>query len=183
MREVGLAVQDLINSGVSVGRDFLWIYENERQKIAERAKLGKPFAVPSTASRRIARFHLVDGVRGTPNMWGKSELRTLQLTATPTTTGKLTLSGNFSLKTRNGKRGYSGKIDGNLTLDPKSGDWTQLRFLADGTAFGAGTYTPNQPKKPYRLLVGILNTDLPESRVVPPEEVATYNRVTRYKNP
>ena len=65
----------------------------------------------------------------------------------------------------------------------KSGDWTQLRFLADGTAFGAGTYTPNQPKKPYRLLVGILNTDLPESRVVPPEEVATYNRVTRYKNP
>jgi hypothetical protein len=52
MREVGLAVQDLINSGVSVGRDFLWIYENERQRIAECAKFGKPFAVPSTVSRR-----------------------------------------------------------------------------------------------------------------------------------
>lgn len=170
-----------LNAGV--GRDFCWIYENERREIAKLAANGVEFTVPDTVTRRIARFHFVDGVRGTPNMWQKHEIKSLSLRAKPDSSGQLTLTGKFSLRTRNGKRGYSGKIDGTLTFDPETFAWTRLRLLADGTAFGAGTYTPNQPKNHYRLLVGLLNTVLPEARFVPPEEVAIHNRDTGYREP
>ncbi len=170
-----------LNKGV--GRDFCWIYENERQEVAQLAGRGEKFAMPTTISRRIARFHLVDGVRGTPNMWWSDEVKSLHLVATPVGPGQLTLSGDFTLRSRDGRRGYFGKIEGSLTFDPETLEWTRVRLLADGKAFGAGTYTPNQPTGSYRLLVGLLDTDLPEARIVPPEEVATQNRDTRYKSP
>lgn len=170
-----------LNKGV--GRDFCWVYEAERQQVTVLAAKGEPFEIPSTIARRIARFHLVDGVRGTPNMWRSNEVRELMLMAEPIIEGQLVITGKFKLRTRNGRRGYAGKINGTLTFDPGTHAWTRLRLLADGTAFGSGTYTPNQPKKPYRLLVGLLNTELPEARLVPPEEVVTQNQDTRYRNP
>ena len=91
----------------------------------------------------------------------------------PVEAGQLTISGKFALRTRSGRRSYSGKLDGTIRFDPETGAWTRVRLLADGVASGAGTYTPNQPKQPYRLLVGVLDTTLPEARIVPPEEVAT----------
>lgn len=170
-----------LNNGV--GRDFCWIYENELREVAKLAAAGKEFPLPVTIARRIARFHLVDGVRGTPNMWDSKEIKKLSLNAKPVGAGKLTLSGEFALRTRSGRRGFAGKIEGTITFDLETAAWTRVRLLADGTAFGAGTYTPNQPKKPYRLLVGLLETKLPEALVVPPEEVATQNNATRYQNP
>ena len=170
-----------LNNGV--GRDFCWIYENERREVAELATAGGEFEMPDTIARRIARFHLVDDVRGTPNMWQEDEVKSLRLHAQPAGPGQLILSGNFSLHSKGGRRGYTGTFDGTLTFDPATFAWTRVRLLADGTAFGAGTYTPNQPKKPYRLLVGVLETSLPEARIVPPEEVATHNGDSRYQNP
>lgn len=170
-----------LNNGV--GRDFCWIYENERREIAELAAAGEEFDVPAALARRIARFHLVDGVRGTPNMWESNEVRALSLRAKPTGAGQLTLVGEFTLRARSGRLGYSGKIEGTLSFDPESFEWTRVRILADGVAFGSGTYTPNQPKKPYRLLVGLLETDLSEAKIVPPEEVATHSGDKRYRNP
>jgi hypothetical protein len=170
-----------LNKGV--GRDFCWIYQNELREVAELAAGGKEFPLPATIVRRIARFHLVDGVRGTPNMWDGKEIKKLSLVAKPVGAGQHSLSGEFALRTRSGRRGYAGKIDGTITFDPETSAWTRVRLLADGTAFGAGTYTPNQPKKPYRLLVGVLETELPEARIVPPEEVATQNNAKRYLIP
>lgn len=172
-----------LNNGV--GRDFCWVYAQELQDIARHARgqRGSTFSLPASLVRRIARFHLVDDVRGTPNMWEPSEVHAAKLQARILSATSLQLSGNFALKTASGKRGYAGKLEGTLELSPSTGKWTRLRLLADGTAFGAGTYTPNQPPNPYRLLVGFLNTSLPEARVVPPEEVATYNRTTRYRSP
>lgn len=170
-----------LNDGV--GRDFCWIYQNELREVAELAAQGDPFEIPATIARRIARFHLVDDVRGTPNMWEPKEIKKLNLSAKPVGAGQLALAGEFALRSRNGRRGYAGKIDGTITFNAETAAWTRVRLLADGTAFGAGTYTPNQPKKPYRLLVGLLETDLPEARIVPPEEVATQNNPTRYQSP
>lgn len=171
----------LLNEGV--GRDFCWIYDNELREVAELAAGGTEFTMPATIARRIARFHLVDDVRGTPNMWDSSEIKQLSLSAMPVGAGQLTISGKFVLRTRSGRRSYSGKLDGTIRFDPETGAWNRVRLLADGVASGAGTYTPNQPKKPYRLLVGVLDTTLPEARIVPPEEVATQNRDTRYRKP
>ncbi|MGC4045943.1 MAG: hypothetical protein QM758_19295 [Armatimonas sp.] len=172
-----------LNNGV--GRDFCWVYGQELQEVAQRAKgpKGSVFSLPMTLVRRIARFHLVDDVRGTPNMWEASEIQAAQLQARILSTTSLQLTGSFALQTALARRGYAGKLEGTLELSPTTGKWTRLRLLADGTAFGAGTYTPNQPPNPYRLLVGFLNTSLPEARIVPPEEVATYNRTTRYRSP
>ncbi|HWB01429.1 MAG TPA: hypothetical protein VG796_00300 [Verrucomicrobiales bacterium] len=171
----------LLNNGV--GRDFCWIYKNERCEVAQLASRGKAFDMPVAIARRIARFHLMDGVRGTPDMWQSDEVKSLRLRARPTGPGQLILTGKFSLRARSGRRGYTGTIEGTLTFDPDTFEWTRLRLLADGTAFGAGTYTPNQPPRPYRLLVGLLNTTLPEARFVPPEEVATRNGDKRYQRP
>jgi hypothetical protein len=171
----------LLNNGV--GRDFCWIYENERREVVQLAAGGKAFDIPATIARRIARFHLVDDVRGTPNMWRDNEVKSLRLRARPAGPGHLTLSGKFSLRSKGGRRGYTGTLDGTLAFDTVTFAWTRVRLLADGTAFGAGTYTPNQPRKPYRLLVGLLNTTLPEARIVPPEEVATNNSDARYQRP
>ena len=173
----------VLNNGV--GRDFCWIYESEHKAIAPLAQrpVGSTFALPRTLVRRIARFHLVDDVRGTPNMWEATEVRAAKLDATVRSANTLSLNGHFDLKSGSGKRGYAGKLEGTITLDPRTGQWTRVRLLAEGKAFGAGTYTPNQPPGSYRLLVGFLNTSLPEARIVPPEEVATYNRDTRYRSP
>lgn len=173
----------VLNNGI--GRDFCWVYAAEQKTIARLAQgpKGTAFVLPPTLVRRIARFHLVDDVRGTPNMWEASEIRSAQLSAQILSPTQLQLSGRFDLKTASGRRGYTGKLEGTLELAPTTGQWTRVRLLADGTAFGAGTFTPNQPPAPYRLLVGFLNTSLPESRIVPPEEVATYNRTIRYQSP
>lgn len=173
----------ILNNGV--GRDFCWVYADEQKAIARAAQgaHGSVFALPNTLVRRIARFHLVDDVRGTPNMWEAGEVRTAQLMAKILSPTRLELTGRFVLKTARGNRGYSGTLEGTLELSPATGQWSRVRLLADGTAFGAGTFTPNQPPAPYRLLVGFLNTTLLEARIVPPEEVATYNRTTRYQSP
>jgi hypothetical protein len=172
-----------LNNGV--GRDFCWVYAEEQKELARLAQgpKGSVFALPKSLVRRIARFHLVDDVRGTPNMWEASEVRAAQLTAQIVSPTQLALSGRFDLKTARGHRGYTGRLEGTLELAPSTGEWRRVRLLADGIAFGAGTFTPNQPPQPYRLLVGFLNTRLPESRLVPPEEVATFNRDTRYRSP
>jgi hypothetical protein len=170
-----------LNKGV--GRDFCWIYEKELREVARLALGGEEFAIPETIARRLARFHFVDGVRGTPNMWKSSEVKSLRLRAKPEGSAKLILSGEFSLRTSRGNRRYAGSIDGSITIDPETFAWTRARILADGIASGAGTYTPNQPPNPYRLLVGLRTTDLPEARIVPPEEVVISNRDTRYQNP
>ena len=174
----------LLNNGV--GRDFCWVYADERAAVGNllhQRPVGGEFPLPPTLVRRLVRFHLVDNVRGTPNMWEASEVRAAVLNGRVTGANQLALSGHFDLRTASGRRGYAGTLEGRLTLSPRTGVWTTLRLLADGKAFGAGTFTPNQPPAPYRLLVGVFNTDRPEARIVPPEEVATFNRDTRYRTP
>jgi len=170
-----------LNKGV--GRDFCWIYKDELHEVAELASTGQEFPFPERITRRLARFHFLDGVRGTPNVWKAREVQSLSLKATPHGPHQLLLSGSFSMTTTNQRRYYRGLIHGTLTIDPITHTWSKVRILADGTASGAGTYTPNQPPHPYRLLVGLLETNLPEAQVVPPYEVGISNRTTRYKNP
>lgn len=177
----------VLNRGV--GRDFCWIYPNEAKAIASAAKgpVGARFALPRTLARRIARFHLVDDVRGTPDLWESDEVRRLSLGAriAGRDSGgvRLAFTGAFDLRSRSGRRGYGGAIDGEAMVAPSTGALTRVRLLADGDAFGVGTYTPNAPPGRFRLLVGLCDTHRPEARIVPPEEVATFNRDTRYRNP
>jgi hypothetical protein len=179
--------RSFLNEGI--GRDFCWVYPDEIAEIAARSArgVGATFRLPERLARRIARFHLVDDVRGTPDMWGASEVRKLDLAArtmAPTADGfSVHFTGPFALRSGSGKRGYEGRIEGRFVVAPQSHGMSDFRALAEGKAWGAGTYTPNPPPGKFPLNVAIVNTTDPAARIVPPEEVATFNRDTRYRRP
>jgi hypothetical protein len=166
------------------------VNREELAVIAARAcrGLGAKFRLPEALARRIARFHLVDDVRGTPDMWGASEVRTLDLEAQTVVQAKgyassVHFAGPFALRSASGKRGYEGQIEGRFDVEPEGRQLGRFRMLAEGKAWGAGTYTPNPPPGKFPLSVAIVDTTDPAARIVPPEEVATYNRDTRYRRP
>lgn len=175
-----------LNEGI--GRDFCWLYAEEAAALVKRAQ-AKPggFALPETFARRIARFHLVDDVRGTPDMWAANEVRALSITARTLEQSAAQLlihfEGKFSLSNGGSKRGYTGALSGYLKVDPQTNQIARFRTFVDGKAWGVGTFTPNSPPGRYRMVIAMVDTKDPAARFVPPEEVATYNRDTRYRNP
>lgn len=179
-----------LNKGT--GRDFVWIYAAEIATLLAAgdaaAKTGATtYSLTPTIARRIARFHLVDNVRGTPNMWEAGEVRSCDFKAhTVSQTGsvrRVAFSGLFSMKTASDKRAYYGPLTGEIDLDARTRTVPRFRAYAEGKARGAGTYTPNQPPGLYALNIGFVEASSPFARIVPPEEVATYNRDTRYRQP
>lgn len=70
---------------------------------------------------RIVRYHLMDNVRGTPDMWASSEVKKSAFTAcivgdTPDER-QITFEGGFDMKSASGPRGYTGRIEGTITLN------------------------------------------------------------------
>lgn len=180
----------LLNKGT--GRDFVWIYAGEVADLLAvgdaAATAGKAeYPLTTTVARRIARFHLVDSVRGTPNMWEAGEVRSCAFTARTVgqtgTVRRVAFTGPFAMATASGRRAYHGALTGEIDLNRATKTVTRFRAYADGKAQGAGTYTPNEPPGTYRLVIGFKEADNAFARIVPPEEVATYNRDTRYRQP
>jgi hypothetical protein len=174
----------------SIGRDFCWIYADEVAALARAANgkaAGTPIALPQTLVRRIARFHLVDGVRGTPDLWSSEQIRRLHITAKafPGANGTATImfGGPFAMQNGRGSHGYEGTLEGKCVVDSAQKKLVRFRSYASGQAWGPGTYTPNPPPGKFRLAIGFMDTTAPIARIVPPEEVATYNRDTRYRHP
>ncbi len=182
-----------LNRGV--GRDFLWIYPEEiAQLVAESGGLSPKVApgtdaqLPAALIGRIARFHLVDDVRGTPMMWGVHDVEKADFHAHvvnqigPIRT--LAFAGDFALHRKHGtpidriprpEQEYIGHIEGEIDLDYLSGRILRFRAFSDGSASGAGPGTPHPPDGHFRLLVAMTEADAGDSisRTVPPEAVAT----------
>lgn len=172
----------------SLGRDFAWIYASEQKQILSQLKLRRNrFALPKAIMHRLARFHFVDGVRGTPTLWKASEVRSAVATLSfvrLTPDGYLmTLSGSFSLATASKSRSYVGLVTGLILVNPQTGQWEAVRLIARGLHQGTGQYTPNAPPGKYLLLIGLQDTTMPAARIVPPEKVATDGNTTAYKYP
>src|SRR6185436_18716567 len=62
----GLGADDLNRS---VGRDHLWILKDEVQAIVNALKDSAEAPLPAALAKRLAQFHLIDNVRGEPDMW------------------------------------------------------------------------------------------------------------------
>lgn len=174
-----------LNEGI--GRDFLWIYPDERTALALSATRanGKSFSLPDSLLWRIGRFHLVDDVRGTPDMWAVSAVHNLRATARSTKlpSGLLQIDWVGTFTIANKRQSYAGNLMGYLHIHPDGNTISRFRLFADGLAWGTGTFTPNSPPGKYRLAVAIVDTTNPASRIVPPEEVATANNDRRYRHP
>jgi hypothetical protein len=173
----------------SVGRDFLWIYRDEVTALlgscAETTEPGK-VALPAGLVRRILRFHLVDNVRGTADMWGRDEVKRAEVSARIVRSDAqgctLALSGGFALQTADRARGYEGRFEAELTAERASLRVGRFRLYSAGKAWGAGTYTPNQPPGRYDLIIAMTDANEdPIARTVPPEEVSTHIGDKRYR--
>ncbi|MGV3723092.1 MAG: hypothetical protein ACO1SX_19505, partial [Actinomycetota bacterium] len=64
----------------AVARDHVWLTKAEAAGLRPTTwKKDARMAVPRAIAERIARFHLVDNVRGEPPMWTRNEIRELDL--------------------------------------------------------------------------------------------------------
>ena len=119
----------------NVQRDHFWLLKDE---IAE---LGKS-KFPESLSLRLCRFVFNDAVRGEPDMWSVSEVRERQFRV-----GRqgdiVTITGNFKMRKDDNSRGLEGEMVAELSLSGSS--LTGFKGIADTTAWGQSTYTPDPP--------------------------------------
>lgn len=138
--------KDLRHTGLDIAVDHLWIRHSEVEEILRLTKAGKGKALPIDLSMRIARYHLVDNTRGEPSHWRSDEVRVLDLrlmSSSPNPSGEqiIRIHGPFHLETKNKQRGYSGEIEGTLTIP--GGTYQPLfHMVAIGNHWGEGPYTP-----------------------------------------
>lgn len=171
----------------SLGRDLAWIWMHEQKAMFELLANNPSAVLSGSFVNRIGRFHLVDGVRGTPTLWNKSELQQCdgRLTVVERSPESVLtrLKCTYAMSTRSGSRRYRGTLDGLVMFDAKTRLWRDARFLATGMHFGNGIYTPNAPKGEYQLLTGFQISRSNTGRIVPPEKVATDGNIREYKHP
>lgn len=164
----------------AVGRDHMWLTRDEVRSLCPMPwKQDVRMPVPPAIAERLVRFHLVDNVRGEPNMWTREQVReaSLELRVTDAASGRLALSGTARLATGDGRRGYDARLQGVLTLDSASGRCSRFDVLAWGQAWGEGTYTRGAPPGRFPLLIAFsLAGSAPADRVPPQasREVAAY---------
>ncbi|MCB8933430.1 MAG: hypothetical protein M9921_00640 [Fimbriimonadaceae bacterium] len=151
-------------SNKNVARDHLWIYPADVEAIL--AGKGDRFPAPAAFARRLARFHLVDNVRGEPDMWSASEVRKAELFVVRDPRG-FKLEGDFEMETANGSRGLDASFEGWIELD--GGTIKRFLGLAKGKAWGAGRYTPNPPEGVFPIVVAMVEANDAASRRVPPQ--------------
>lgn len=169
----------------SVGRDFLWVYVHEARAMLAPGR--QPFKLPASLALRMARYHLLDNVRGTPDMWDANEVKKATFVAriVKEAGGVRTVGfeGRFVMKTRSERKGYAGKVVGQFDIRTSDARITRFRAYSDGLAWGNGTYTPNAPKSRYHLVIAMIEATDPMARIVPPEAVSTENSDAKYHHP
>ena len=170
----------VLNTGI--GRDYLWIYPNEVKAMAS----SNSTKLPASVALRMARYNLMDNVRGTPDMWKRSEVKQLassvRVSHRTSDSMDVEFTVRFKMATASGRRGYTGSLTGSLSIHGGM-QLTRFHAIADGQAWGDGTYTPNAPKGKYHLAVAMVDAHDPASRIVPPEAVSTENNDRSYRDP
>lgn len=151
-------------SNANVARDHLWIYPDEVRAMVKDAKM------PESLVWRIARFHLVDNVRGEPDHWQAGEVKSATMTLTPIGDGKrFDFKGSFEMAAANGSRGLKATLEGRIRVD--GGKLAEIRSYGEGMAWGRSTYTPNPPEGKFPIVFAFDLTDDRWSRHVTPQAV------------
>lgn len=146
------------SSNANIQRDHLWILADELKQLQNGQ-------IAPQLVERLCRFVFVDAVRGEPNFWQESEVKSKDFKAS-IRAGKVNVSGTFWMETRTADRGVKGSLE--MILDVDSGQLISIKGYAATTAWGQGTYTPNPPAGKFNLNFAFV---LPESMrdVVPPQ--------------
>jgi hypothetical protein len=161
-------------SNASVGRDHFWIYPEDVQAIlAATEKKGERASMPQALVTRLARYHLVDNIRGEPDFWRAEEVRKTDLRVwfvrSSASIRTVAFAGDFSLATSSGARGLEGKLEGEIELDASTSRVARMRVYGASQAWGAGTYTPNPPAGRFPLLFAIVDARDEYAKSTPPQ--------------
>lgn len=175
---------DVLNNGI--GRDHLWVLEREVQQISDPSHDdGRLFSLPSPLVARLVRYHLIDNVRGEPDMWSGEEIAKSNFSARyigSNATGKTyEFRGDFAQRKKNNKRGSQGNIYGRFEIANNRSMLTSFRAYAQMQAWGASRFTPGAPSGTFPMVVCMIETHDDVSKVVPPQ--AMYEWPDYYLNP
>ncbi len=156
----------------SIGRDHYWIFAEDVADI--KSAKGKTFAMPLKMARRMARFHLVDNVRGEPNRWRYDNSRVLDITMTRISATEYSFEGLYKLTNREAhggaEKGIAGRLTGFMTLDPTQTRATNFEAYAEGYAWGDHENTSGAPPGKFPLKIAFRSVDDEISRNVPPQQ-------------
>ncbi len=162
-----------------VGRDHIWILGNEVKAILSSPTDGSSFALPRDLVGRIVRFHLIDNVRGEPDMWEPDQVKKANFYAkfigVEGASRKYSFSGEFALKYADGKRGQDGTISGEITLNPLTNRVVRFRAYSQGYAWGESKYAGNAPDGRFPIVIAMVDTNDEISKNVPPEAIGYGN--------
>jgi hypothetical protein len=147
-----------INSGV--GRDTLWITRDDLRSLVMRRSL------PSGLALRICRFHLVDNVRGAPDLWASGQVKRVSIATRPgLVAGSYQFTIDFSMAASD--RGAEGKLEGEISIDPSSLNLIRFRAYAEGYARGNPKFAPDAPLGRFPIIWAMI--DNPQAAPIPPE--------------
>jgi hypothetical protein len=146
----------------NVARDYFWILPEEQAALAKGE-------VPESFKMRLARFTLVDNVRGEPDHWRTAEIQKLDLKISPVGKDKFKLTGSFSLQTPDNARGYQGTLDCEMAFTGNA--LKTFQAFAEGKAWGRSTYTPDPPAGKFPLLIGYQLASEESAKDIAPQAV------------
>jgi hypothetical protein len=159
-----------------VGRDHLWVLGKEIKEIIGAGATGKSFKMPQTLAGRITRFHLVDNVRGEPDMWQPEHIRKadfeLKLIASSRGEKTYSIKGTFAMKYANGSRGQNGTLTGEMTVTSATLKVVKFRAYSEGEAWGESKYTPLAPQGRFPIVIGMIEANDQVAMDVPPEALS-----------
>jgi len=164
---------DPINNGV--GRDQMWIFAEDVRDLLEASESADEFEMPRALATRMVRFHLIDNVRGEPDMWKPDQVRkaafTVRIAARAPGRRDFTFSGEFAQGLPDDSRGQEGTIRGEFSVDTETRKVTRFRAYSEGKAWGCSEYTPEEPEGRFPLIIAMVETDDAIARAVPPQAV------------
>lgn len=155
---------DIANQNVA--RDHMWITPEESLLMRTTDQ------VPSSLVTRLCRFHLIDNVRGEPDAWTLSEVKTREFSLLPEGRGKL-LRGTYSMQKPSGKLGFEGAVLFRLSWDATG----KMSFegYGESTAWGAGTWTGTPPAGRFKVVQAYVTVNDAMAKVVPPQFIVFGN--------
>lgn len=156
---------DALNLGV--GRDHVWVYPEDVRAIG--AERRAEFSMPAAMAARLARYHLVDNVRGEPAFWTPGEVKLASFLVRRQKDG-FTFTGRYSMQTEDGARGLEGKMDG--TFRVKTEKLEGFRAYGEALAWGSGPYTPRPPAGKFPLKFALVQASDATAQTVPPQAAA-----------
>lgn len=154
-------------NNAQIGRDHYWLMPTDVQALL--AETRRTFPMPRPMAMRLARFHLVDNVRGEPDRWRRDDVRRADFRVMRHGDGRFTFRGPFEMVNPRRLRGYVGSFEGELGIDPRSGRAVSFEAFADGQAWGDHSNTSGAPKGRFPVKIAFRSVDDEVARNVPPQ--------------